>query len=262
MLFLTPFVQDDGLPVRYEREASEVRYTYRGSMLTTYAGAIKAPPSRRIDLAGTLALRTERRPNDRWVVVAVTDGVKATRDGKPVPAEEAHLAFKGTWTQTLGGGATYTADGRAVLPFAFNAPLWPIAWAPFAPDKNMRAGEVWSTVFSFPAQAFLEDDPIGWFNLPLRFVFHGTDPIDRDLYSLSLKTEHTFNEPVRHPESDGLSLTGSVLIDGRVKTRKADGRLQTANVIMSYEIGLTSDEYQFGFSKARASVTAVLDRIP
>jgi hypothetical protein len=30
---------------------------------------------------------------------------------------------------------------------------------------------------------------------------------------------------------------------------------------MSYDLMLTNDEYPFGFSKARASVTAVLERL-
>lgn len=251
----------DGFTVQYKRVASEVRYQFRGQMLTVYAGAIDAPPSRAVDMAGTLILRTEQRPGNRWVVVAVTDGIKVTRAGKPVPKEESHLALKGTWTQTVGGSATYTAKGLAVLPVAFNAPLWPMAWAPIAADKGMKVGEVWSSIFSLPAQAFLEDDPIGWFGIPLNFVFNGQDPINKNLYSISLKTSHDFNDPVKHPEAKDLFLTGNVLLDGRIKTRKDDGRLESANVIFSFDIGLTSDAYEFGFSKARGSVTAVLDRI-
>jgi hypothetical protein len=259
---LSVFVrQDPGHTVAYKRVADEVPYTFRGQMLTTYAGAVDAPPSRQIDVGGTLVLKTEARPGGRWVVVADTAGLKATRSGKPAPREESHLAFKGVWTQTVGGGATYTANGKAVLPVAFNASLWPISWMPIAPDKGMTIGETWSNPFSVPAQAFLEDDPIGWFAVPVTFAFNGPDPFDKTLYSLSLKTTHQLDEPVKHPEVKDLRLNGTVLFDGRLKARKDDGRLQSANVIMSYDLTLTNDEYPFGFSKARASVTAVLERI-
>jgi len=253
--------EPQGLTVVYKRQASEVKYQFRGQMLTTYAGAIDAPPSRQIDINGTLVLRTESRPGDRWVVIAVTDGLKATRSGKAVPKEESHLAFKGLWTQTIGGRATYTTDGKSMLPFAFNAPLWPISWAPIHPDKGMKIDETWSSFFMFPAQAFLEDDPIGWFAVPLDYVFQGTDPFDKSLYAFALKTDYIFNEAVKHPEARDLKLAGTALFDGRIKTRKEDGRLETASVIMSFDIMLTNDSYPFGFSKARSSVTASLDRI-
>lgn len=256
-----PIQEPQGLTVVYKRQASQDKYQFRGQMLTTYAGAIDAPPSRQIDIAGTLVLRTESRPGDRWVVVAITDGLKATRSGKAVPKEEAHWAFKGLWTQTIGGRATYTTDGKAMMPFAFNAPLWPISWSPIHPDKGMKIDESWSSVFMFPAQAFLEDDPIGWFAVPLDYVFQGTDPFDKKLYSFSLKTNYTFDEPVRHPEANDLKLTGTAMFDGRIKTRKDDGRMASASVIMSFDIMLTNDAYPFGFSKARSSITASFDRI-
>jgi hypothetical protein len=256
-----PIQEPQGLTVIYKRASSEVKYQFRGQMLTTYAGAIDAPPSRKIDISGTLVLRTESRPGERWVVVAVTDGLKATRSGKAVTKDESHLAFKGLWTQTIGGRATYTTDGKAMLPFAFNAPLWPISWAPIHPDKGMKIDEAWSSIFMFPAQAFLEDDPIGWFAVPLDYVFHGSDPFDKKLYSFSLKTDYTFDEAVKHPEASDLKLSGNAMLDGRIKTRKEDGRLESASVIMSFEIMLTNDAYPFGFSKARASITASLDRI-
>lgn len=253
--------EPQGHPVQFKRVADSVKYDFRGQMLTTYAGAVDAPPSRQIDIGGTLVLRTESRPGGRWVVVADTAGLKATRSGKDVPKADSHLAFKGTWTQTVGGGATYTAAGKAVLPVAFNASLWPITWVPVAADKGMTVGESWETLFSMPAQAFLEDDPIGWFAVPVSFVFNGADPFDKNFYSLSLKSSHTFDEPVKHPEARDLKLVGNVLFDGRLKTRKDDGRLQSANVIMSYDLTLTNDEFPFGFSRARASVTAVMERI-
>ena len=259
--FLPLFLEPQGHTVQYKRVADEVKYDFRGQMLTTYAGAIDAPPSRQVDIGGTLVLKTESRPGGRWVVVTDVSGLKATRSGKAIPAAEAKLAFKGVWTQTVGGSASYTANGAAVLPVAVNAPLWPIAWMPIAADKGMGIGDSWDTVFSLPAQAFLEDDPVGWFVVPLSFVFNGPDPFDKTLYSMAVKSSHAFDEPVKHPEASDLKLTGSVLVDGRLKTRQDDGRLQSANVIMSFDLMLTNDEYPFGFSKARASVTAVLERI-
>jgi len=256
-----PLQEPQGMTVIYKRQPSVVKYHFSGQMLTTYAGAIDAPPSRQIDINGTLVLRTESRPGGRWVVVAISDGLKATRSGKAVPAKEAHLAFKGLWTQTLGGRATYTTDGKAMLPFSFSAPLWPISWFPIHPDKGMKIDETWSSVFMFPAQAFLEDDPIGWFAVPLDYVFQGTDPFDKALYAFSLKTDYNFDEPVKHPEAKDLKLTGNALFDGRIKTRKEDGRLESASVIMSFDIMLTNAAYPFGFSKARSSITASLDRI-
>lgn len=230
-------------------------------MLTTYVGAIDAPPSRQMDINGTLVLKTESRPGGRWVVVADTTGLTATRSGKPVPKNEAHLAFKGIWTQTIGGKATYTANGKAVMPFSFNAPIWPISWAPICPDRGMKLDETWSSVFMFPAQAFMEDDPIGWFAVPLDYVFAGADPFDKNLYSFNLKTNYTFNEPAKHPEAKDLRLTGAANFDGRLKTRKDDGRLESASVLISFDIALVNDDYPFGFSKARASVTAAIERI-
>ncbi len=259
--YVAPFQEPLGLTVEYKRQASSIPYQFRGQMLTTYAGAIDAPPSRQIDISGTLTLRTESRPGDRWVVVAVTEGLKATRSGKAVPKEDSHLAFKGLWTQTIGGRATYTTNGKAMLPFCYNAPLWPISWSPIHPDKGMKIDEKWSSLFMLPAQAFLEDDPIGWFAVPLDYIFQGTDPFDKNLYSFSLKTDYTFDEPVKHPEASNLKLTGTAMFDGRIKTRKDDGRLESASVIMSFDIMLTNDDYPFGFSKARSSITAALDRI-
>src|SRR5688572_26559892 len=134
--YLLPLLfESQGLTVQYKRVADEVKYDFRGQMLTTYAGAIDAPPSRQVDIGGTLVLKTEQRPGGRWVVVADTKGLKATRSGKAIPQAESKLAFKGMWTQTVGGGATYTAGGKAVLPVAFNAPLWPIPWLPIAADR-------------------------------------------------------------------------------------------------------------------------------
>jgi hypothetical protein len=260
--FLTAFVlAGQGHTVTYKRVADEVKYDFRGQMLTTYAGAIDAPPSRQVDIGGTLVLKTEPRPGGRWVVVSDVSGLKATRSGKAIPAAESKLAFKGVWTQTVGDTATYTAAGKAVLPVAFSAPMWPMAWMPIAADKGMAVGDTWDAVFNVPAQAFLEDDPVGWFAVPLNYVFNGPDPFDKSLYAMSVKANHALDQPVKHPEAADLRLTGTVMVDGRLKTRKDDGRLQSANVIMSYDLMLTNDEYPFGFSKARASVTAVLERI-
>ncbi|MEO7454202.1 MAG: hypothetical protein ABIV13_05500 [Fimbriimonadales bacterium] len=259
--FLASLVLAQGHTVEYKRVADLVKYDFRGQMLTTYAGAIDAPPTRQVDINGTLVLKTEARPGGRWVVVTNFSGLKATRSGKAIPAAESKLAFKGIWTQTLGAGASYTADGKAILPVAVTAPLWPISWMPIAAGKGMTVGESWDAVFTVPAQAFLEDDPVGWFPVSLSFVFNGQDPFDKTLYGFALKSNRSIDEPVKHPEAADLRLVGNVLVDGRLKTRKDDGRLQSANVIMSYDLMLTNDEYPFGFSKARASVTAVLERL-
>ena len=250
-----------GHTVQYKRAASVVKYDFRGQMLTTYAGGFFNEFPDSVTIAGTLVLKTEARPGGRWVVVADTSGLKATRSGKAVPKQDSHLAFKGTWTQTVGGSATYTFNGKAVLPTAFTAPMWPISWMPIAADRGMTVGDSWNTQFSMPAQAFLEDDPIGWFNVPISFVFNGPDPFEKNLYSLSLKSTHSFSDPVKHPEVPDLMLTGGVVFDGKLKTRKDDGRLESANVIMSYDLTLENEEYPFGFSRARASITAVLQRI-
>lgn len=251
----------EGYPVAYRRQPSSISYTFEGHAVSTYVGAIDAPPTRQVDILGTLVLRTESR-GGKWVVVADTKGLKVLVGKKPASASNTKLAMKGVWSQVVGGAASYLADGKAVLPTQLNSPLWPIFWMPIAPDKAMKLGDEYSQKFSFPAQAFLEDDPIGRFELPLTFAFNGPEyPTSDGKYSFTLRSAYDVDQPVKHPEDPNLVMKGHVLVDGRFKTDRKDGRLESANTIMSVDLWLEGKNYPFGFSKAKGSVTADLQRI-
>ncbi|MGI8923533.1 MAG: hypothetical protein ACR2HJ_05745 [Fimbriimonadales bacterium] len=251
----------DGHSVVYKRQPSIVEYKFNGEVLSTYVGAIDAPPTRQVQITGTYVLKTENR-GSKWVVVGLTDKLKVTKVEKGAGSAQAKLALKGVWTQVVAGPSSYTLKGAVILPTQLNAPLWPIAWVPISPAASMKIGDEFTQTFEFPAQAFLEDDPIGRFTLPLSFVFNGSEyPSSKGLYSFSLRASHDVDQAVKHPEDPALRLKGHILVDGRLKVSRSDGRLESANVIMSADLWLEGKNYPFGFSKAKGSVTATLERI-
>jgi hypothetical protein len=237
-------------------------YRVRGQVLSSYAGGIKAPPSRQVAINGTYRLRTELR-GSKWVVLGIPGDIKATKqDGTPLSPTESALASKGTWMQVVGADAACVINGNPIVPLSPNTPLWPIAWMPVTPRAPMKIGEEWVGTFPFPLQAFFEDDKIGTYRLPVRFVFGGPDyPSTSETYGFTIKTFENLDVQVKHPEDPTLRLRGKILVDARLKIDKADGRLKTASVIMSVDLGLEGPKYPFGFSKAKASISANYERI-
>lgn len=245
----------------YALKESEIKYSFRGEVVSSYVGGIHAPPSRQVEITGTYVLKTEKRASGKWVVMGLTKGLNATKSGKPLAKDEAELPLRGIWTQVLGGESMYTSNGVAVLPSVLNAPLWPIAWMPLSPEKSLTIGEEFTQQFDFPLQSFMEDDPLGRISVPLVYVFNGPEHIGSETYSVFLRTVEEIDKPVKHPEDPNLNLRGKIMIDGRFSIARGDGRIESASVIMGVELALQGPKYPFGFSKARASVTANLQRI-
>lgn len=260
-LAVVTVLQGSGHELSYALKESTIRYRFRGEVLSTYIGGVTAPSARKAEISGIYTLKTENQ-GGKWIVSGQTSELKATKDGKPLTAAETKMALGGVWRQTVGGDALYLVKGRAARVYALNAPLWPIAWTPLAPGNSLKIGDEFSQQFMFPAQAFLEDDPIGRVAVPIKFVFDGPEyPQSSGLFGVSIRTEAQIDQPVKHPEDPNLILKGKVLIDGRLKISRSDGRLQTASVIMSAEVSLEGKKYPFGFSKAKASVTENFERL-
>ena len=250
-----------GHTLSYSLQPSTVRYKFRGQVLTTYVGAVSAPGSRQADFSGVYTVVTQQR-GSKWVVLGLTKELTVTKSGKALSEDEARLAMGGIWTQIIGGEAFYTVRGQAARPYEINSPLWPIAWMPLTPENSLKIGDEFTQTFLFPAQAFLEDDPIARIPLAIKYVFDGPEyPASSGLFGISIKTEADIDQPVKHPEDPNLTLKGKILVDGRLKVDRYDGRLNYASVIMSVELGLEGKKYPFGFSKAKGSVTANFERI-
>jgi hypothetical protein len=257
---LNPSIQD-GHAVSYKLEPGSIKYRMRGQVFTTYVGGIRAPGSRQCEIGGTLELVTEPR-GDKWAVVAKSGGLSVTKSGKPAPAAETKLALQGVWTQLVDGPATYTLNGKPAKPSQLNAPIWPISWAPISSPTGLKIGDELVREFQLPVQAFLEDDPVGVVPISLKAVFNGPEyPSSSRLYLFTIRADETFERPAKHPEDPTLNLKGHVLVDARLKVNRDTGRLESASLVMSVEFTLEGKKYPFGFSRAKGSVSANLERI-
>ncbi|MCH8273930.1 MAG: hypothetical protein IH851_03995 [Armatimonadetes bacterium] len=254
--------QGQGHEIRYPLEEGTVEYRFRGGVVRSYYGSVDAPVRRRADVSGVFTVKTERADGE-WVVVGRAREAKVTLDGRPASAEVAAAVAAGVWRRAVKGGeAVYSVDGSPAVPSALNAPLWPLGWAPLVPKRSLRIGDEVVVTFHMPVQAFLEDDPIGSLEVPVRLLFVGPE---RQPYgsvqAFRFQTEFSVNKKIRHPEGPNLTLRGTVRILGDLKVSRRDGRIEESTVLMTVSLRLEGPEYEFGFSKSDASIAAHFERV-
>lgn len=251
-----------GFEIGFPLKEETLLYRLRGRVLRTYYGGIDAPVLREATLSSTLRVRIYRQ-GEEWLVEGSLIGAVVEEKGKPASASVQSSATQGIWR-----GAPFQAswkffvEGREGLPTALGAPWFPMIWAPFRSAGRLRVQDTVTTSWSLPLQAFLEDDPIGSLEVPLTLRFMGLDRWEGSpVYKLRYETAHSVRYPVKHPEDPNLTLKAEVSIKGDLMLARSDARIEYAFLLWWVDLSLEGEGYPFGFSRCRASISSVLERM-
>jgi hypothetical protein len=247
-----------GFPLREET----LLYKLRGGVLRTYYGGINAPVLREATITGTLQVRIYRQ-NEEWLAEGFLRNAKVEERGKPASSEVVNFATRGLWRGVLFQREwRFLVEGKETLPSALGAPWFPLIWAPFRSPGRVRVQDVITIPWSLPLQAFLEDDPIGSLEVPLTLRFMGL--VRREGvpgYQFRYETVYSIRQAVKHPEDPNLTLRGEISLKGDFVLARSDARLEHAFLLWQLDLTLEGAGYPFGFSRCRASVSSVLERM-
>ncbi len=249
---------DIGFPLKEET----LLYEFRGGVLGTYYGGIDAPVLREARISGTLRIRIYRQ-GEQWLVEGSLADARVEEGGKPASASVVNSAVGGVWRGALfQSDWRFFVEGRERLPSALGSPWFPLVWAPFRPDGRVKVQDAVTFFRSLPLQAFLEDDPIGSLEVPVTLRFVGLERREGiPVYKFHYDTVHTIRQPVMHPEDPALTLRGEISLKGDLMLARSDARLEHAFLLWRLDLTLEGAGYPFGFSRCRASVSSVLERM-
>lgn len=250
-----------GHEIRFPLRDEVILYQVSGNLLRTYLGGRDAPEIRRAELQGRYRVHLTTVKGE-WVLIGTAEDCVVTVDEKPVSASELAAAKLGKWRVSIESReASYTWDGRPRVPSVFSLPFWPVGWSPILPEESLKIGDRTVSAFRLPIESFLEDDPIGFTILPVTCVFDGPVAGEPPLYRFIVDTSRDFEEKVKHPEDPDLKLVGRIQLAGTIEVNRRDGRVESANLRWTADIGLEGPRYSFGFSKCRLNASASLSRV-
>jgi hypothetical protein len=254
-------VLQSGHEVRFPLRPEKTLYDVRGRVVRNYIGGKIAPEIRRCELSGTYAIELIEKSGE-WLLIGASEACTVTDGGKELSPGDSALAKFGKWTFSMKDqNESYTWDNKIRVPSILSLPFWPIGWRPILPAQPLKIGDLTVAEFQVPLQSFLEDDPIGSVSIPITYRFDGPTLTEPPCFRFFVETKVSLDRRIDHPEDRNLKLVGEISIQGVIDVNRTDGRVESASLVWSVDIGLDGPGYAFGFSKCKLTASANLRRV-